>query len=125
MLKLKHLDFRQISKTLHAEELQTEISAERLKDSLPKISKFDGNNKKIKEIPAEMLYKQDSLRQLIKNDSRRYFPQKELDKDLIPRMMKHDKYFGSIRKYILEKYNTEGKVRKVEKNPNELLKKLT
>ena len=71
----------------------------------------------------KMLYKQDSIRQLLKNDTRRYFPTKEIDNDLIPRMMKHDKYFGSIRKYILDKYNTSDKMVKEEKRPQHFLKK--
>ena len=40
-------------------------------------------------------------------------------------MMKHDKYFASIRQFILEKYNIESKVRKDEKQPKEMLKKIT
>lgn len=62
---------------------------------------------------------------MIKNDSRRYHPTKQIDSDMIPRMMKHDKYFGSIRKYILQKYNTQQRVRKEEKKPQQILKKLT
>ena len=41
----------------------------------------------------------------MKNDTRRYFQGAEIEKELIPSLMKLDKYFCSTRKYVLEKYN--------------------
>ena len=52
-----------------------------------------------------MVYRQDSLRQLANNDTRRYFNSEELAKEIVPQMQKLDKYFCQTRKYVLEKYN--------------------
>ena len=41
---------------------------------------------------------------MTENDSRRYFSSGELDKDLIPRMQKLDKFFATTRKYMMEQY---------------------
>ena len=61
------------------------------------------------------------------NDSRRYFNSEELEKELVPSMMRLDKYFQETRKYILEKYNIKSDTRMVENNiqPQSILKKLT
>lgn len=73
-----------------------------------------------------MIYRQDSIRQLQKNDTRRYFNSDELAKELVPQMMKLDKYFCQTRKYILEKYNIKDeKAVDNELKPNRLLQKLT
>ena len=41
------------------------------------------------------------------NDTRRYFSSEDLEKELIPLLMKLDKYFATTRKYIMAKYNIQ------------------
>ena len=73
-----------------------------------------------------MVYRQDSLRQLANNDTRRYFNSEELAKEIVPQMQKLDKYFCQTRKYVLEKYNIKDeKAVDVELKPQNMLKKLT
>ena len=69
-----------------------------------------------------MVYRQDSLRQLAKNDTRRYFNSEELAKEIVPQMQKLDKYFCQTRKYVLEKYNIKDeKAVDVELKPQNML----
>lgn len=69
-----------------------------------------------------MVYRQDSLRQLANNDTRRYFNSEELAKEIVPQMQKLDKYFCQTRKYVLEKYNIKDeKAVDVELKPQNML----
>lgn len=73
-----------------------------------------------------MVYRQDSLRQLANNDTRRYFNSEELANEIVPQMQKLDKYFCQTRKYVLEKYNIKDeKAVDVELKPQNMLQKLT
>ena len=41
----------------------------------------------------DIVYRQDSIKQLVNNDTRRFFNSEELEREMIPRMVKIDKYF--------------------------------
>ena len=90
--------------------------------SLPNIKNIQKSG--IKHNRNSIIYRQDSLNQLANNDTRRYFNSKELRKEMVPSMMKLDKYFSESRKYILEKYNLREDV-DAELKPHRLLQKLT
>lgn len=49
-------------------------------------------------------YGQRSYRELNDNDSKRYLPKAHHKKDIIPNLMKLDKYFCSTRKFVMDKY---------------------
>ena len=51
------------------------------------------------------VYEQKSYRELNNNDSKRYLPKAHHKKDIIPNLMKLDKYFCSTRKFVMDKYN--------------------
>lgn len=63
------------------------------------------------------------------NDTRRYFSSGNLEKDIVPMLMKLDKYFATTRKYVMDKYNINGdsyKVKELEsKKPHKILEKQT
>jgi len=59
----------------------------------------------------------------MKNDSRRYVNSKDVEKDLIPRLMKLDKYFATTRKFVMNKYPISEI--QLKNSPEDFLRKMT
>ena len=68
-------------------------------------------------------YRRDSLRQLNNNDSRRHFGGAELERDIIPRLMKLDRYFAETRKHVHGRYNINDIANIDEMRPHHILSK--
>lgn len=116
----KFIDYDDLSKTLALQEDDKE-GGDLESQQLPGLKNLNIMAKEGKR--EKIIYRQDSLKQLLKNDSRRYFNQDNLEEDILPQMMKLDKYFSQTRKYILQKYSIKQDL--PLENPQKALEKLT